>query len=153
MDKQLWWGYLLKFGQRHILQTEEVLNWFRLHPQSKSIQQAQYFKTEEDLLLLSLFKQLGAPPILKEQLIVNKETTLQSSWEILIPESKKVLAAYAATYAERHYVKDDWEATAKQMKLVLKWKHANMSLTEWKFWIVTCLLPSPVRRMIKKLKN
>lgn len=153
MDKQLWWRYLLKFGQGHIVQTDEVFTWFRLHAQSKSIEQAQYFEAEADLLKLSLFRQLMAPPVLEAQLAFNNRLPLNISWNILIPESIKVLAAFAAYYAERHYVKDDLEATSKQMKLVLKWKRAKMSLTEWKLWIAACLLTAPITHLIKKLKK
>jgi len=153
MDRQLWWSYLLNYGQGHILQTDEVFTWFRLHTQSKSIEQAQYFEAEADLLRLSLFRQLVAPPVLEDQLAFNHRPPLNISWNILIPGSIKVLAAFAAYYAERHYIKDNLKATSKQMKLVVRWKLAYMSTTEWKLWIAACLIPAPVTRIIKKLKN
>lgn len=153
MDRQLWWSYLLKYGQSHILQTDTVLDWFRHHLKSKSIEQAQYFEAEADLLKLSLFRQLGAPLVLEKQLYLDDQQALDLNWNISIPGSKKVLAAFASHYAERHYVKDNLKATSQLMKHVRRWKQLGMNLNEWKLWIAACVMPAPVTRVIKKLKN
>ena len=153
MDRQLWWSYLLKYGQGDILQTDEILTWFRLHPQSKSIEQQKYFKAETDLLRLSLFRHLDAPTILEEQLNVIHRPALAIGWTILIPNSTKILAAFAAHYAERNYVKNHLEATSKLVNFVMRWKGFGMNEKEWKLWIAACFLPGPMTRIIKKLKN
>lgn len=153
MDRQLWWAYLLKYGQEHILKTNELFTWFRLHPKSKSIQQQQYFEAETDLLRLSLFRHLGAPVILEMQLNSHNRPSPAIRWNVLIQHLTKVLAAHAAHYAERHYVKDDLEATSKLIKHVMRWKGIGMNAKEWKLWIAACLIPTPLTRLIKKLKN
>ena len=67
MDRQLWWGYLLQYGQGQILQTDEMFTWFRLHSQSKSIEQQKFFEGETDLLRSSLFTHLNAPAVCKKR--------------------------------------------------------------------------------------
>ena len=153
MDRQLWWSYLLTYGQGHLLQTDEIFTWFRLHPQSKSVEQQKDFEAETDLLRLSLFKHLDAPAIFEEQLNLNHRPSPDISWNILVRRSARVLAAFAAHYAERHYVKDDVATTSKLMKHVFRWKGIGMNAKEWKLWIAACLLPPSVTRILKKLKN
>jgi len=153
MDRQLWWGYLLKYGQEHILETNEIFTWFRLHPKSKSIVQKKYLEAETDLLRLSLFRHLDAPVILEEQLNPDHMAAPGTHWNVLVQHSTKVLAAHAAHYAERHYVKDDLEATSKLIKYVMRWKGIGMNAKEWKLWIAARLLPIPLTRLLKKIKN
>ena len=152
MDRQLWLSYLLEYGQAHILQTDQIFTWFRLHAQSKSIEQAHHFEAEADLLSQSLFRQLIAPAILKEQLALDSPA-LKITWNILIPGSIKILAAFAAYYAERNYVKNDLQSTSNLMKHVMKWKGVSMNTKEWKLWTAACLFPAPVTQVLKKLKN
>ena len=153
MDKQLWYGYLLKYGQEQILQTDEVFTWFRLHSHSKSIEQQKYFEGETDLLNLSLFRRLNAPSALEEQLNADHRVASTINWNILIPHSKNILAAFATYYGEQHYVKNNLTGTAKLMKLVKHWKGIRMNAKEWKLWIVACVMPQPITRLIKKLNK
>ena len=153
MDRQLWWGYLLKYGQEHILETNEIFTWFRLHPKSKSIKQQKYFEAETELLRLSLFRHLEAPVILEKQLNCHNRPSPAIRWNVLIQHSTKVLAAHAAHYAERKYVQDDLEATSKLIKHVMRWKGIGMNAKEWKLWIAVCLIPKPLTRLFKKFKN
>ena len=152
MDRQLWLSYLFEYGQGYILQTDNIFTWFRLHAQSKSIEQAHHFEAEADLLSQSLFRQLIAPAILKEQLALDSPA-LKITWNILIPGSIKILAAFAAYYAERNYVKNDLQSTSNLMKHVMKWKGVSMNTKEWKLWTAACLFPAPVTQVLKKLKN
>ena len=153
MDKQLWWGYLLKYGQTNILQTDSIFTWFRLHAQSKSIAQEQHFDKEIDLLKQSLFKQLKAPPVLEQQLELNGKKGLDVHWDICIPNTTKILAAFALPYVKRKYVQKDLKGAASLMKYIASWKGIRMHTTEWKLWIATCLLPFPIVRALKKLKS
>ncbi len=153
MDRQLWWGYLLKYDQVHILKTNEIFTWFRMHPKSKSIEKQKYFEAETDLLRLSLFRHLGAPVILEKQLNSHYRPLPAIRWNVLIQNSTKVLAAHAAHYAERQYVQDDLETTSKLIKHVMRWKGIGMNAKEWKLWIAACLIPTPLTRLFKKLKN
>ena len=153
MDKQLWWGYLLKFGQGYILQTDSIFTWFRLHAQSKSIAQEQHFGKEIDQLKQSLFKQLKAPPVLEQQLEFNDSKVLNIRWNICIPNGSRILAAFALPYVKRKYVHKDLKGAASLMKYIATWKGLGMHTTEWKLWIATCLLPAPIVIALKKLKS
>jgi glycosyltransferase involved in cell wall biosynthesis len=153
MDRQLWWGYLLKYGQANILKTNEVFTWFRLHHKSKSVDQQKFFEAETDLLRLSLFRHLDAPVILEQQLNPDDRSLSGIRWNILIQHSTRVLAAHAAHYAEKNYVKDDIETTSKLIKYVMRWKGVEMNAKEWKLWVAACLFPRILIRWLKKIKN
>lgn len=151
MDKELWWRYLLKYGQQNILQTNEIFTNFRLHPQSKSVGEGDQFENEYDGLRLSLFSQLHAPGILCQQVTTTKET--EADWDIRIQPTDHILAAFASFYAERRYVNDELDITAQLMRLVSKWKHWKMNKTEWKLWIASVFFPSRFVMFLKKMKN
>ena len=152
MDRQLWWSYLLKYGQENILQTNEVFTNFRLHSQSKSIGKADQFEAEFDRLKLTLFRQLNAPEILEKQLQENL-VILNKSWEISIRPYAFITAAFAAWYAERNYIKNNLRAVSKLMKLVMKWKGLQLTKSEWKLWIKTNLIPVYLLMQMKQIKS
>jgi len=152
MDRQLWWLYLLKYGQQNILQINEVLTNFRLHSQSKSVIDGVIFETEYDRLRISLFEELGAPDLLKKELTENI-IPVESKWQIDIEPSDFILAAFASFYAERHYVKDDLITTSKLMKYVKKWKKNRMNQKEKKLWLAANAIPHSLTMGLKKLKN
>lgn len=151
MDRQLWWHYLLQYGQAHILQTKEIFSNFRLHPQSKSVAEGELFESEYNGLRLSLFKSLHAPAILQQQLPGTKEIDIK--WDIRIQPAQCILAAFASYYAERHYIHDGLNITRSLMKLTLKWKRGRLNKTEWKMWIAANLLPARFTMSLKKLKQ
>jgi hypothetical protein len=152
MDRQLWWLYLLKYGQQSILQTNEVLTNFRLHLQSKSVSDGNLFETEYDQLRLSLFRELNAPDILENQLPKNIKPA-NVKWQIDIKHPDFVLAAFASFYAERYYVKDDLITTSKLMKYVRSVKKNTMNQKEKKMWLAANALPHSLTMGLKKLKN
>jgi glycosyltransferase involved in cell wall biosynthesis len=152
MDRQLWWKYLLKYGQDGILKTGTVFTNFRLHPNSKSVGFATLFEAEFDMLKFALFKQLGAPAILEEQLLTNRHS-LNFQWQVEASNPKLILAAFASYYAERNYIIEDIEATGGLMKLVATWKGFKLSKKEWKIWIASNLLPRKVTRLIKRFRK
>ncbi|MEP6596327.1 MAG: hypothetical protein ABJA71_10290, partial [Ginsengibacter sp.] len=152
MDRQLWWSYLLKYGQADILQTDEVFTNFRLHIQSKSIGEGDLFEFEFDQLKLGLFRQLHAPEILEQQLSVNVNEA-KVTWDVAIKPANFILAAFASFFAERHYVKDELNDTSKLMKHVRKWKQWDMNKKEWKLWLAANLLPASFIMYLKKLKQ
>jgi hypothetical protein len=153
MDKQLWWSYLLKYGQDNIHNTNEIFTWFRIHPKSKSIQDQEYFETETDLLRQSIFRQLRAPIILEEQLSPGYRPSIDLNWSILIKNSNKILATFGTFYAERHYVKNDLDTTSKLMSHVIRWKGLGLNVKEWKLLILSKILPIQITRWLKKIKN
>ena len=152
MDRQMWWSYLLKYGQDNILKTAEIFTWFRLHSQSKSIGEADQFEAEFDRLKLTLFRQLNAPVILENQLHKNL-AVLNKSWEISIRPAHIIPAAFAAWYAERYYIKDDLRAVSKLMQLVKKWKGNNMNKKEWKLWLMSTMIPWSLVKTAKQIKS
>lgn len=152
MDRQLWWSYLLKFGQQNILQTSEVFTNFRLHGQSKSVSDGDLFETEYDSLRVSLFRSLEAPAILEKQLAKNT-MPVNINWHIGIQRPDFVLAAFAAYYAERHYVKDDLETTGMLMKYVKSIKKRNLNQQEKKMWWAANAIPHSLLLGLKKLKK
>ena len=152
MDRQMWWSYLLKYGQDNILKTAEIFTWFRLHSQSKSIGKADQFEAEFDRLKLTLFRQLNAPVILENQLHKNL-AVLNKSWEISIRPAHIIPAAFAAWYAERYYIKDDLRAVSKLMQLVKKWKGNNMNKKEWKLWLMSTMIPWSLVKTAKQIKS
>ena len=152
MDRQMWWSYLLKYGQDNILKKAEIFTWFRLHSQSKSIGEADQFEAEFDRLKLTLFRQLNAPVILENQLHKNL-AVLNKSWEISIRPAHIIPAAFAAWYAERYYIKDDLRAVSKLMQLVKKWKGNNMNKKEWKLWLMSTMIPWSLVKTAKQIKS
>lgn len=152
MDRQMWWSYLLKYGQDNILKTPEIFNWFRLHSQSKSTGEADQFEAEFDRLKMTLFQQLKAPVILENQLH-KKPEALNKHWEIGIQPINFITAAFAAWYAERYYIKDELGTVAKFMGLVKKWKRSNMNQKEWKLWLMSTLIPGKLVKTAKQIKS
>ena len=152
MDRQLWWSYLLKYGQNNILKTAEIFTWFRLHSQSKSIGEADLFEAEFDRLKLTLFRQLNAPAVLENQLHENL-ALLNKLWEISIRPTAFIPAAFAAWYAERYYVKDDLATVSKLMQLVKKWKGKNTNKREWKLWVMSTIIPGALVKTAKQIKS
>lgn len=152
MDRQLWWGYLLKYGQDNILVTDEIFTHFRLHFQSKTVGEGELFEAEFDRLKLTLFRQLNAAVILENQLQENL-VVLNKSWEISIRPSAHITAAFAAWYAERNYVKDELRAVSKLIQLVKKWKGNNMSKREWKLWVMSSIIPKGLVKTAKQIKG
>lgn len=151
MDRQLWWAYLLKHGQENIVQTKEVLTNFRIHPASKTVSNGDRVDEEFDRLKLSLFESLDAPEILKQQ-PEKKLLPLDCRWQVNI-QPTLVLAAFASFYAERNYVKDELDVTAKLMSLVKNWKGRNMNSRERTLWRNSTVVPRPLLMGLKKIKN
>lgn len=152
MDRQLWWSYLLKYGQDNILAVDDIFSNFRLHQQSKSIGEAQHFEAEYDKLKLTLFRQLKGPELLEKQLQAGL-MPLEYLWQIQIKPVDYILVAFATFFAGRNYVEEDLVTTGKLMKYVKKCKGFNINRLEWKLWIASNLIPGPVVKLIKRLKK
>ncbi len=152
MDRQLWWSYLLKYGQDAVLITNTVFTNFRIHPQAKSTSEADLFEAEFDRMKLSLFEQLGAPVILQQQLHPNI-APVNKVWEIMVKPTQHIAAAFATSYAVRYYVQGDLIMVAKLMQWIKKWKQFSMTKTEWKLWLLSTVVPAGIVRRIKKLRK
>jgi hypothetical protein len=99
-----------------------------------------------------LFEQLDAPDILKKQLPANLQP-IRTQWPVKPADKKKILAAFAVFYAERHYVNEDLEATAELMQFVKKCKGRFMSRKETRLWLASCLFPPATVLKLKKIKK
>ena len=152
MDRQLWWGYLLKYGQANILITDKIFTCFRQHPQSKSVSEADLFEAEFDRLKLSLFRQLNVPALVEKQLPENT-VPIAVQWEINIEPANYIAAAFAARFAERYYVKDDLASVSQLMQWVKKWKKLAMNKKEWKLWIISTIIPGILVHTAKQIKK
>ncbi|MEP7108254.1 MAG: glycosyltransferase family 2 protein [Ferruginibacter sp.] len=152
MDRQLWWNYLLKYGQQDILQIDDVITNFRLHTHSKTVSEAAKVEQEFDRLRLSLFEALGAPQILKLQPLQNS-LPLYCNWQIHIGPPSSILAAFILFYALRSYVKDELNVTAELMRLLRLYKGWHMNNKEIKLWIASCVMPLWILRGVKKIKQ
>ena len=152
MDRELWWSFLLKYGQDDILVTDDILSNFRVHPQSKSFAEADLFEMEFDRLKLTLFRQLRAPIILENQLPENTKP-IPIKWTIDIKPVQHIAAEFATWFAERNYVNDNIKKTGQLMRLVKKWKKVNMNKKEWKLWVAGTIIPEVVVKALKKIKT
>jgi glycosyltransferase involved in cell wall biosynthesis len=151
MDRQLWWQYLLSFGQEKIVVTDEVFTHFRLHAKSKTVSEASMVEVEFDRLKKSLFMHLQAPDILTEQVEYVKPASV--GWQVAVEPKKHILAAFAAYYARRNYVQENLPATRALMKWVQRWKGMGMSRPEWKLWVSSVLLPHQLLMQLKRAKH
>ncbi len=152
MDKQLWWGYLLKYGQQNIVETDRIFTNFRLHPQSKSMADGVLFEAEFDRLKRSLFLQLQVPASLDNQL-ANNNGIFDKQWEIGITPVKFIPAAFATYYAERHYINDNFTEVSSLMQLVKMWKGIKMNKKEWRLWFMSNAISTSWAMRLKRFKQ
>lgn len=151
MDRQLWWAYLLQYGQENIIKVKEVFTHFRLHPASKSVSEESHFDNDFDRLKRSLFEQLEAPEILKQQLVPGV-SAVSVHWRVHIRPADHILAAFAFYYAGRAYVKENMPVVKALMRWVKKWKKGKLSKPEFRLWALSCIIPWPLLKMLKKIK-
>ena len=152
MDRQLWWRYLLQYGQRQILQVNDIFTNFRLHPQSKTVSDPLLVDREFDLLKISLMEVLDAPEILKQQ-PGKPSGLLAAPWHIDIEPRNFILAAFATYYAERNYINDQLAVTARLMQFVKKWKGRHLTKKEWKLWFISNVIPNSLLMRLKRVKQ
>lgn len=152
MDRQLWCCYLLEHGQQNIIKTEDIYTHFRLHPGSKSVSEGTSFEEEFNGLKYSLLEKLNAPAVLTSQLPA-AGIRYQVNWPEKIKQPQRVLAAFAFFYAQRCYVKEDMETTARLMKLVKRFKGWEMKQAEQKLWVLACRMPVWALMMLKRMKK
>jgi glycosyltransferase involved in cell wall biosynthesis len=66
MDMDLWFRFLVKFGQEKISQTESVLSQFLVHSDSKSVNFKNEMSSEKYGIYKTLFSQFQQPDVLQE---------------------------------------------------------------------------------------
>lgn len=151
MDRELWWKFLLQYGQAGVKKIEDQLTHFRLHTSSKSVAEQPLFDKEFDRLKRGLFTRLSAPDFFFSPL--DKESADPGiQWPVQLDHRSGILSAFAAYYGERAYVHDNLELTASFMRFLKKHKPARMNSAEWKMWFLSVALPHTCVHQIKKIR-
>lgn len=66
MDMDLWFRYLIRFGQENIRQTDAILSRFLIHSSSKSVDLQQEMRHEKYGIYKALLSQFAQPKVLQE---------------------------------------------------------------------------------------
>jgi glycosyltransferase involved in cell wall biosynthesis len=128
MDLDLWYRYLLKFGQSKVLLSDEVLAYFRLHHSSKTVASSSKFLEDINKVNYNILYSLDLPSKLLE--FVGSEIDFDKFYPkkyiISIPLSE--LNSYVkshAWYAIYHYNENgDREGARACLKVARKYGHA-----------------------------
>lgn len=152
MDRELWWKFLMQNGQEDVLKIDAQICNFRLHNSSKSVGEQEHFETEYDVLKRSLFKQLKAPEYFFSQLSESTKT-VEIDWPVKSNQRMQILCAFASSFAQNAYVKNDLVSTSQFMSFIKKNSKTKMSSQERKMWLLSCLIPHAVVRTVKANRN
>lgn len=152
MDRELWWKFLLQYGQEGVRKVEEQLTFFRLHSSSKSVSEQAHFEHEYDSLKRGLFEQLNAPDFFFTPLF-GESANPGIFWPVSSKDRQGILCAFAAYFAARAYVNDDLANTAHFMKFLKEHKPGKLSPSEWKMWTLSVLFPHSVVQGIKSMRK
>jgi glycosyltransferase involved in cell wall biosynthesis len=106
MDLELWYRYLLKFGQSKVFLSEKVLAYFRLHESSKTVALSPKFTEDINKVTYNILYSLQMPDELLRFFIqkINSDKFVPTKYVISIP--KVELNSYVAScawYAIYHY--------------------------------------------------
>ena len=144
---------LLKYGHLGIIKSDFIFTHFRLHPQSKSINEGEFFELEFDRLKFSLLTQLDFPKVLLNKYkFKNNIIPLNSNFQVSIPCHKYILASFALFFAERSYIENDVINVNAMINLIIRIKGFNLNKREWKLFILSCVLPHKKLKILKQLK-
>lgn len=65
MDMDLWFRFLINYGQQNILETDEVLSQFLVHPNSKTVANEREMRAEKYGVYRVLLNQYAMPPVIR----------------------------------------------------------------------------------------
>lgn len=124
MDREWWIRYLLKYGLDGIVKSDKILVNFRLHPQSKTVSQANVFQLDHDAIFFSLAQQSGHSQIAN---FIKKLFVITLNYEFPYFEvSKEILYSsymyYLLHRAHELYYTGDY----KKARLILHFIDAEM---------------------------
>lgn len=111
MDLDLWFRYLIQFGQFKILLVEDLLAYFRLHNASKTTRLIAKFREEEKLLMHQLMKVLQLPKSLSSFFLPAKEYPQQVKWDNLKIDKKKFVNSICKKYFFDFYRQKKYSAS------------------------------------------
>ena len=98
MDLELWFRYLVQFGQRNILLVDDLFAHFRLHDESKTVQLQVRFREEERLLWHHMLLILGTNKNIVDFFSVNKSYTFSIPWKPKMLNKKLLINKICRTY-------------------------------------------------------
>ena len=81
MDLDLWFRYLVQYGQKNILLVDDMFAHFRLHDESKTVQFQVRFRNEEKLLWYHLLSTLNVNKHIVDFFSVDKTYTGTVAWK------------------------------------------------------------------------
>jgi glycosyltransferase involved in cell wall biosynthesis len=121
MDRELWMNYLLLNGMEEIKSIDKTLVHFRMHPQSKTSTQLDYFQAEHD----TLFYNLAGAYSLKQKEIIGQFFTIEKNLELRKPPLnhkkefiEEVINYYLLLRANELYAQNQAEAAGKIFNVV-----------------------------------
>jgi glycosyltransferase involved in cell wall biosynthesis len=106
MDLELWYRYLLKFGQSKVFLSEKVLAYFRLHESSKTVALSPKFTEDINKVTYNILCSLQMPDELLRFFIqkINSDEFVPTAYVISIPKAElNSYVASCAWYAIYHY--------------------------------------------------
>jgi glycosyltransferase involved in cell wall biosynthesis len=112
-DAEMWIRYLLLCGNT-VVKRKEVMNYFRLHGNSKTVMQQQYFHKEAHLLLCALLRFSNIDNALKEKVLKQSDFTeenilkIYTSW-VLIKSAKMNSAKFDKAICDRISLHFYWQ--------------------------------------------
>jgi len=141
MDMDLWFRYLINYGQQNIHITEQVLSRFLKHDGAKSSLEAKKMKAEKYSIYHALLSEFELPEVIKEFLA---EFTIPQSVEYNAParfNSKEVFSHFAWHLMVDAYEKNDWRKCADYFDVVKKGTRlSTMEILQWKTRITSVKL-------------
>ena len=102
MDLDLWFRYLVQFGQKNILLVNDLLAHFRLHDESKTVQLQEKFRAEEKMLWQHLLTELSVNKYLIA-FFEGKEYINSVKWKCLFINKKKLVTIICQRYFFEFY--------------------------------------------------
>lgn len=156
MDRELWMSYLCENGVHRIRCVSYQFTAFRLHANSKTVLEGNYFDAEHYALKAKILKDLYAPKELIEYMEVRQneiqyisDRFKNLSWKGL--DKLELISIIAYEYALFNYVKNNYAEACKMMNYIIrdgKIKYHYLSL-----YIKVSLLPTSILLLLKNLKR
>ena len=153
MDMDLWFRYLLKYGQKRIVQIDNVLAHFRLHPHSKTNKDNLEFKRERMAIYSSLLEGADTPPYLNNYFKrFNEVENYTAEWEKENLSLNILMAYIAERLFDDFYAQRDYENCRNCLKTIFKHKKTKNSKLLRRFVRVNTFNDDTLNFM-RKLKN
>lgn len=153
MDMDLWFRYLLKHGQKRIVEIDNILAHFRLHEHSKTNKDNLEFKRERIAIYRSLLKDADVPEYLSNYFKrFNKVEGYDPEWAEGNWSSNILMAYVAERLFDDFYAQRDYENCRNCLKTIFEHKKTKNSKLLRRFIRVNAFNDETLNFM-RKLKN